>query len=154
MINVLLYLFNREKVDKQIFTTHRLEIQQELAAERFPPHAITQALNWLKELKEQITDVSLRDNLSSNSIRIWLPSELTKLGIDALDFLSDLENQSVLNAWQREIIIDRAMAINTPRVDLEVFKSITLMVLYHYQKEGVSIPWIEHVLTKDTLKMH
>jgi Smg protein len=154
MINVLLYLFKHQLTDEANFTDNLLEIQHQLMEEGFSPYTIHQALKWLKDLQEQRSQISTLGIGSADSIRVWLPEEQNKLSKESLDFLSVLEAQGILTAGQREIIVERAMAISGPPIEVEHLKWIALIVLYYYQEEGVSISWVKHVLNNDAMRMH
>ena len=60
----------------------------------------------------------------------------------------------MITAWHREVIIDRAMAIETMKINESQIKWIVLMVLYHYQQENMTIEWLEHILLSESLTMH
>ena len=154
MLNVLLYLFDNHLVSEQAFKEDLVETQQQLIAEGFPPQEIQQALIWLKELQYLHKESQTISNFTTNAIRVWLPEEQQKLSVDALDFLLKLESQGVVDAQLREVIIDRAMALEMPVVEVFQIKWIALIVMYHYQQEEISIPWLEHVLMNETLQTH
>jgi Smg protein len=153
MLNVLLYLFDHHLVNDQTFTEDMVDVQQQLSAEGFPPQQIRQALAWLQELQYQRKEEVKVNVFPTNSIRIWLPEEQRKLSGDGFDFLFKLESQGVATPHLREVIIDRAMALDTPTVEIYQLKWIALIVLYYYQ-EGISVPWLEHVLLNESLHLH
>jgi Smg protein len=154
MLQVLLYLFDHHLVNEKVFSEDLVEVQQQLIAEDFPPQEIQQALSWLKELQYQRKEALMFRDFAPDSMRIWLPEEQYKLSADGLDFLLKLESQGVITAQLREVIIDRAMALNTPMVDIYQLKWVSLIVLYHYQQDDISIPWLEHVLLNESLNAH
>lgn len=154
MLNVLLYLFEHHLVDNEMFTEDLVDTQQQLIAEGFTPQSIQQALNWLKELHYQHKEAVLVNSVAKESIRIWLPAEQHKLSPDGMAFLLKLESQGVISPELREVIIDRAMALTAPLLEVEQLKWVTLIVMYHYQQEDFSVPWLEHVLLNESLRMH
>ncbi|MFI4954515.1 MAG: DUF494 family protein [Gammaproteobacteria bacterium] len=154
MLNVLLYLFEHQLINDETFTDDLVETQQQLIAEGFPPQSIQQALRWLKELQYQHREAVLINNFAADSIRVWLPEEQHKLSADGMAFLLKLESQGVITPELREVIIDRAMALAAPMVDVYQLKWIVLIVMYHYQQEDFSVPWLEHVLLNESLHMH
>jgi Smg protein len=57
------------------------------------------------------------------------------LGTEAVGFLQFLESAKVIDSIQREIIIDRALAVSDAQVSLDKLKVIVLMVLWSQGKE-------------------
>ncbi|MGH8865193.1 MAG: DUF494 family protein, partial [Burkholderiales bacterium] len=62
--------------------------------------------------------------------------ELAGLTAEARGFLLFLETAGVIKALQRELVIERVLALDEPAVDLEKVKLIVLMVLWN-QNESV-----------------
>lgn len=149
MIEILLYLFDQKLADAAADVVKQVQVQQQLIAQGFAPYEINQALIWLEELKEWYENASLHTMPQATSVRIWTNAELKKLTPAALELLTRLDQQGVIDKWQREIIIDRAMAINALSVDAEQVKWVTLIVLYYARLESKPIAWVEHVLLQE-----
>jgi len=71
------------------------------------------------------------------------------LGTDAVGFIQFLESAKMLNAVQREIVIERALAIGDAPVALEKLKVIVLMVLWSQGKEPDGLMFDELFLDED-----
>jgi Smg protein len=56
--------------------------------------------------------------------------ELQRLDTDVRGYLMYLENVSILSAAQREVVIDRLMALEAEEIDIEQVKWVVLMVLF------------------------
>ena len=52
------------------------------------------------------------------------------LGSESIGYLYYLQNTKMLNAQQREIVIERAMAVHDQSLSLSKFKIIVLMILW------------------------
>lgn len=154
MIDILLYIFDEKLADDAMLVSNRVGLQQQLVAQGFSPHAIHQALIWLKELQEWFKNDKTKSAPHASSIRIWSSFELKKFSRQALEMITHLEQQEVIDQWQREVIIDRAMAIEMLNIDVEQIKWITLIVLYYARTESKPISWIEHVLLQEPSCQH
>jgi hypothetical protein len=60
--------------------------------------------------------------------------ELSSLTADARGFILFLQDSEIITARQRELIVERILAIAEPGVDLEKIKLIVLMVLWNQQQ--------------------
>jgi Smg protein len=70
-----------------------------------------------------------------SGFRIYVDREYDLLGTAAIGFIQFLESAKVINALQREIVIERAMAASDTQISLDKLKVIVLMVLWSQGKE-------------------
>ncbi len=63
------------------------------------------------------------------ALRIYADSEAVRLSPDSRGFLLTLERLGILSAVQREIVIDRLLALDAEELDAEQLKWVVLMVL-------------------------
>ena len=68
-------------------------------------------------------------------MRVYSIDELDHMGEPSLGFISFLESAGVLPPPMREMVIDRAMAIDGAPMDLEDLKIIVLMVFWSLGEE-------------------
>ena len=85
---------------------------------------------------------------SSGMLRIYNDIETKKISSESLGFLMFLEQAGVLNPAQRELVIDRAMAL-PEAISLEETKWIVLMALWNQGKAGDYL-FVEDALFSDT----
>jgi Smg protein len=64
-------------------------------------------------------------------MRVYAAPELEKLSVECRGFMQYLENIGILDAAQREVVIDRIMALDNAEIDQEQVKWIILMVLFN-----------------------
>jgi len=111
----------------------------------FARSEVNKALNWLDELarlREQ--NYSPQANVT-NAYRIYSVYEEEKLNINCRGFIHFLEQMKVLDCQAREMVIDRAIALEGEEVDFEQLKWVVMMVLYNMpDKEGEYV-WIENM---------
>lgn len=115
------------------------QLWRKLSAAGFDPEEIQQALVWLDELKLAVREARPQalavacgsawvDAPSANSLRVYGVAEQNHLGAECLGYVRFLESAGVLTASQREIVLDRAMAVKEHPVSLDHLKIIILMV--------------------------
>jgi Smg protein len=110
-------------------------LSKRLSAAGFDSQDISQALSWLSGLEhpDQVGGTRL---VGSDGFRYYTEQELSALSAEGRGFLMFLETAGVINALQREVIIERVLALDEPAADLEQVKLIVLMVLWN-QNEAV-----------------
>src|SRR5690606_24656059 len=70
----------------------------------------------------------------SDSVRIYAEAEMARLNAECRGFIAFLENAGALDALTRELIIERAMALDRFSVNLHRLKVIVLMVLWQQEQ--------------------
>jgi len=109
-------------------------ISKRLSAAGFEDDDISEALTWLSgfEQTEHGTNCPAFD--SSQGFRVYADEELSSLTTEARGFILFLEDSEIISAPQRELIVERILAIAEPGVDLEKIKLIVLVVLWNQQQ--------------------
>jgi len=106
-------------------------LARKLHAAGFENEDISDALDWLSTLSRASRGNDLPPALeASNSFRGYTRAELSKISQDSRGFLAFLESARVLNPLLRELILERAMALEDEYVGLEKLKVVILMVLW------------------------
>jgi Smg protein len=106
-------------------------LSKRLSAAGFDSRDISQALTWLSGL-ERVGKSSSRCNFTpSKGFRFYTEPELSTLTAEARGFLLFLESAGVISVLQRELIIERVVALDEPAVNLDKVKLIVLMVLWN-----------------------
>ena len=108
-------------------------LARRLAAAGFEADEISEALNWLAGLERAQEEGSLQRVPGARAMRIYCDPELAKLPADCRGFLAFLEDEAAIDAEAREMILERAMAVDAPAVSLTKFKVIVLMVMWRRQ---------------------
>jgi Smg protein len=75
--------------------------------------------------------------------RVYFGPELDKLDVECRGFLLFLEQQGILDAGQRELVLDRAMALDQDELDLDDLKWVVLMVLFNQPGSEAAYAWME-----------
>jgi Smg protein len=83
------------------------------------------------------------DARADGPVRVYVEAEIDRLDRDCLGFLMFLEQHGVLDAEGRELVIDRAMALDQEEVDLDDLKWVVLMVLFNQPGAEAAFAWME-----------
>jgi Smg protein len=128
MFEILVYLFENYYHDQA--TPDHDALAEKLTAAGFENGDIHDALDWLRSLGTSPEDAYPEAFELCDGFRGYTPEELAKLSTECRGFLAFLEGARVLTPPLRELIIDRAMAIEEDTVEIDKLKVIALMVLW------------------------
>ena len=149
MLDVLMYIFENyidddhgEEPDEHALTT-------ELGAAGFHQGEINKAFAWLEDLS-QLCEQDIEDaqfiSCSTASTRVYSDIEKNKISMDARGFITRLEFYRIINSSVREVILDRAMALEADFIDIDQMKWVAMMVLYNQPGRETSYLWLENLL--------
>lgn len=146
MFDVLVYLFENyyEANINPDYTT----LEQELSAAGFEEADISSAFDWYQTLEEMTLNAG-ESHAANGTVRIYVEEENRKIHSAGLGFMLFLEQAGVIDAAQRELVIDRAMALEDNEVSLDQIKWIMLMTLWKQDKASDYL-FIEDVVLSDT----
>ena len=147
ILDVLLFLFENYFYDDPDAVRDRDSLQASLLQAGFSPTEISKAFDWLEELANQRP--TLAEPRANGPVRIFVEAEFDRLDRECLGFLMFLEQHGVLDADQRELVIDRAMALDQEEVDLDDLKWVVLMVLFNQPGAEAAFAWMESQMFGD-----
>ncbi|NOQ64021.1 MAG: DUF494 family protein [Methyloprofundus sp.] len=146
IFDVLIYLFENY-MDSEVDIIPDTDIlQTELKAAGFKSRNISQAFDWLDTLALQ-EDPQFK---SQHSFRIFCHEECQKLDMQCRDFIMFLQNMGILTDISRELVIDRAMAVENTHISIEELKWVTLIVLLSQPDEELAIAHMENLIYQET----
>jgi len=128
VLDVLMYLFETFVESDDDPEPDRLELRDELARAGFGDCEIDRALDWLDGLNVNESDVSAAP--LAPSIRIFDRSEQERIDAPSRGYLLHLEQIGILQPAQRELVIDRLLALDSEDIDLDQIKWVVMMVLF------------------------
>jgi Smg protein len=131
MFDILVYLY--ETYYRPDACPEPEALARKLSAVGFDDVEITEALDWLNGLTEMAGTAN--PALESSGTRFYIPQEYDAIGSAAIGFIQFLEMAGLLTASQREIVIERALALDESPVTLGKLKIIVLMLLWSQGKE-------------------
>lgn len=150
MFDVLVYLY--ETYYRPDACPDSEALVKKLSAVGFEEEEISKALGWLTDLAETTNEFSMlhpQQTGFTTGFRIYVDREYDLLGTAAIGFIQFLESAKVINALQREIVIERAMAAAETQLSLDKLKVIVLMVLWSQGKEPDGLMFDELFLDDD-----
>ena len=147
ILDVLLYLFEHYFSEDADLIRDRDSLQNGLIQAGFSPAEINKAFDWLDALAEQRPAVA--QPRVDGPVRVFHGPELDKLDVEGRGFLLFLEQQRVLDADQRELVLDRAMALDQDELDLDDLKWVVLMVLFNQPGSEAAYAWMETQMFDD-----
>ena len=150
MFDVLVYLY--EHYWRPDACPESGQLVRKLSAVGFEADEISEALTWLDGLQALNQDsVSLP---SPTSMRVFVDSELDRLGAEALGFLHFLEGAGVLTPTLREVVLDRVLAVPRGPVALDDFKVLVLLVFWSLGEEPDALILDELFVDDDERLIH
>ncbi len=108
-------------------------LARKLSSVGFEDDAISEALQWLAGLEQAQEECRLEQLPRPASHRLYDDDEMRALPAECRGFIAFLETAGAIDATAREMIIERAMAVDTadsPAMTLAKFKVIVLMVMW------------------------
>ena len=132
MFDILVYLVENYFHNGQLPDAET--ISKRLSAAGFEDDDISEALSWLSGFDQSSGIGSEATFVHSRGFRVYADEELANLTAEARGFILFLEDSNIISAQQRELIIERVLALAEPGVDLEKIKLIVLMVLWNQQQ--------------------
>jgi Smg protein len=133
VFDVLVYLYEHQAALDACPDSDALS--QQLAQAGFDADEVAQALGWLHGLARVNRDALALQNARASSLRILAARERERLPLSALRFLDFLQTSGQLTASQREIVLERALAVDDAPVSLPWVKLTALLVLWSQQAD-------------------
>lgn len=143
ILDVLLYLFEHYFYPDPDAVTDRDSLQSGLLQAGFSPTEINKAFDWLDELARQRPMAAAPCGVVG-PVRLYVEPELSRFDAETLGFLMFLEQQGIVDAAQRELVIDRVMALDQEQIDLDDLKWVVLMVLFNQPGAEAAFAWMEN----------
>ncbi len=128
MVDVLIYLYENYMDGETPPPSDQNTLKDELVEAGFSGSEIEKALVWLDELALSVGGPEYARHVD-HSIRIYTELEAQRLDIEARGLLLFLEQNGILDAASRELVIERALALDTAGLTVEELKWIVLLVL-------------------------
>lgn len=132
MFDILMFLF------ESYFHAGRYpnsdKLTRKLSAAGFEEEDIHLALTWLSGL-EQLNQANYPSTINDSSGRFYADLEIKRMSFEVRRFLTFWEQNKIITPVEREMILDRAVALNRENLPLDKIKLITLMVLWNQRQD-------------------
>jgi Smg protein len=146
VLDILIYVFDRYMLNETPDVPERENLARDLEQIGFAPDNVERALDWLTDLAfghEQ----SQPAPATQHGVRVFTDSELARLSTECRGLLLTLENARVLTPQQREIVIERMLALDADEPDTEQLKWVVLMVLSSQPGQELAVERLGGLIT-------
>lgn len=148
VFDVLMYLFEAYIDTDDDPEPDQNELRGELIKAGFGDTEIERALDWLDGLAED-HDERILNPQTEHGTRVYNDLELERLDTNCRGFVSYLEQIGILSPPQRELLIDRLLALETPDIDVEQIKWVVLMVLFSQPGQELAYARMEDLVFEE-----
>ncbi len=145
VLDVLMYLFESYVESQDEPEPDRRELKQELGRAGFHDREIERALDWLDGLSSSGSGSSPQHT----AFRVFDTVELERFDAKSRGYLLELEQLGILQPAQREIVIDRLLALDHDEVDIEQTKWVVMMVLFSQPGQQQAYAQMEDLVYAD-----
>ena len=150
MLQILKYLFDVfTDMGPNISIPEPDKLFDDLEKAGFKTDVILNTFKWLQELANKEETNALPKSNSNLAIRVYTYEECLHLSTECRGYLVYLEQIGILDPVSREVIIERAMNVDSNDLDLEHLKWIVASVLTNLPSLEMPTDWLEHIIFSD-----
>jgi Smg protein len=154
VLDVLMYLFENFSEQEFEHTPDQVVLRNELLEAGFGEIEVDRALDWLEGLATSETE-PFTNKPADRSVRIYNAHETARLDTDCRGYVAYLEQIGILSPVQREVVLERLMALDSRDIDVEQVKWVVLMVLFSQPGQESAFARMEDlVFEEDPGTMH
>ena len=146
VIDVLIYIYENYMDGDEAAPTDQIMLEEELVEAGFPKSEIQKAFDWLDELAWRQGSLEVSDAVANRSIRVYTDLERRRLDLEIQGMLLYLEQGGILDQRSRELVIERAMALDTDELTAEDVKWIVLLVLLNQPGQESAFALMEELV--------
>jgi Smg protein len=133
VLDILIYVFDRYMFDETPEVPERDELARDLESAGFGEANVERALDWLADLageRHRSGPLSPGEvGHRATPLRVYSGLELERLPAECRGLLMSLEQAEILAPAQREIVIDRLLALEAEDLSIDQVRWVVLMVL-------------------------
>ncbi|MFZ2509380.1 MAG: DUF494 domain-containing protein [Steroidobacteraceae bacterium] len=128
VLDILIHVFENFLDADDDSAPSRAALRQDLEQAGYPEADVERALTWLESLASDPDRIMSEG--TARAVRVFSGHEQVRLDTDVRGYLLYLENLGILSGAQREVVIDRLLALEADDIDIEQLKWVVLMVLF------------------------
>ncbi len=148
VLDVLMYLFESYVDTEEIPEPDQNELRLELSQAGFGDSEIERALDWLDGLTDHQENLHY-GNLTARGTRIFNEFEHERLDSHCRGYITYLEHIGILSPPQRELLVDRLLALESADIDVEQIKWVVLMVLFSQPGQELNYARMEDLVFEE-----
>ena len=148
VLDILIYVFDQYMLAEAPEVPERETLAADLERAGFGRHNVERALDWLADLAGERS----RPTSASTSARCACSRATSSSASppSCRGYLLQLEQEGILSPLQREIVIDRLVALDGDDVDIDRLKWLVLMVLSSQPGQEAACARMEDLLFDET----
>ena len=149
VLKVLIYVYDHYMLADPADVPERHHMLADLQKRGFSLSEVVHAMEWLSALVgDQRAAAGAPDaQPGCGALRVFADGELSRLSPDCRAFLMLLDRQHVLTPLQRELVIERALALDVDEIDVEQLKWVVLLVLSSQPGQELAFARFESVMS-------
>ena len=144
VLDVLMYLFETYIETQDETEMDHEDLRLDLTEAGFNSNEIEKAFDWLDKLNHMNSITEDLFDVSSN--RVYSKIEMSRLSSSCRGFIEYLEQINILSFNQRELLIDRLLALNTNDINIDQIKWIVLMILFSQPNQEKAYSRMEELI--------
>ena len=148
VLDVLMYLFETYVDAEDEPEANQNELRTELSKAGFGNVEIDRALDWLDGLTDQQKCLNY-GNQTAHGTRVYNDFEHERLDAGCRGYITYLEQIGILSPPQREILVDRLLALESADIDVEQIKWVVLMVLFSQPGQELAYARMEDLVFEE-----
>ena len=148
MVDVLIYLYENYMDGEGQPPIDQDELEEELSQAGFAGDDVRKALDWLDDLVAGL-DIPHYHPPTGGSMRLYSDAERSRLDAAARGLLLFLEQSGILDPINRELVIDRLLAIDHAEVSVDEVKWVVLLVLLNRPGQEAAFSQMEDLVYSD-----
>lgn len=149
ILEVLLYLFENHISSGNVNNPDKDALELALKKVGFLRLEIHKALDWLKNMTI-VSNNLIEENSRHITMRIFNDVEQERLDVRCRGYLLFLEQIRILDVKTREIVVERVLALDEGKIDLDQIKCVVLMVLFYHSGCELAYSWMEDLVFENT----
>ncbi|HBH36139.1 MAG TPA: hypothetical protein DDW45_07185 [Gammaproteobacteria bacterium] len=146
IIDVLIYIYETYMDGEKQLPSDQVLIEEHLLKVGFHEGEINKAFDWLDELAWRQGALHESGDISQASMRIYSDEETQRIDMESRGLLLFLEQNGILDPLCRELVIERAMALENPELDSDDIQWIALLVLLNQPGQEAAFTVMENLV--------
>jgi Smg protein len=149
VLKVLIYVYDHYMLADPADVPERHHMLRDLQKRGFSVSEVVRAMEWLSALvsDNRATPGAADVHPESGAMRVFADGELARLSPEGRAFIMELDRQRVLTAQQRELVIERALALDVGEVEVEQLKWVVLLVLSSQPGQDLAFARFERLMS-------
>lgn len=133
MFEVLVFMFENYLANHAMPCNDVME--QELSAAGFEQNDILGAFDWFEEMQLRLNKSNVAYTQAYSGFRVFSELELKKISLESMGFVLFLHQANVISNMERDLIVDRAMALKQKSIKVEEMRWIVMIALWNEGRE-------------------